>query len=208
MDSESLSRHSNYGFRRYLIPIAIAFILALLSYLFADGLAELELRWSRQEEYSHGYMIPLVAAFLFWQKLPALIRLDWQPAWACVVLMMLAVLGWLLGELSSLYIIVHYGIITALVALVLGIVGWSGLKATWAALAYLVFMIPLPVFIYQGLSAKLQLLSTELGVWFIRLFDISVFVAGNVIDLGVYQLQVVEACSGLTYLFPLMSFGF
>ncbi len=195
-----------YG--RYVIPIAIAIILALLSYLFADGLAELELRWSRQEEYSHGYMIPLVAAFLFWQKLPALIRLDWQPAWACVVLMMLAILGWLLGELSSLYIIVHYGIITALVALVLGIFGWPGLKTTWAALAYLVFMIPFPVFIYQGLSAKLQLLSTELGVWFIRLFDISVFVTGNVIDLGVYQLQVVEACSGLTYLFPLMSFGF
>ena len=42
----------------------------------------------------------------------------------------------------------------------------------------------------------------------IRLFDISVYLEGNVIDLGVYQLQVVEACSGLRYLFPLMSFGF
>jgi exosortase D (VPLPA-CTERM-specific) len=41
-----------------------------------------------------------------------------------------------------------------------------------------------------------------------RLFDVSVFLEGNVIDLGVYQLQVVEACSGLRYLFPLMSFGF
>jgi len=31
---------------------------------------------------------------------------------------------------------------------------------------------------------------------------------GNVIDLGEFKLQVVEACSGLRYLFPLMSLGF
>jgi len=35
-----------------------------------------------------------------------------------------------------------------------------------------------------------------------------VYLEGNVIDLGTYQLQVVEACSGLRYLFPLLSFGF
>jgi exosortase D (VPLPA-CTERM-specific) len=191
-----------------LTAFLIAAIAMVLAYLFADGLVELERRWSTTEEYSHGYMIPLVALFLFWQKVPALKALDWTPAWASVALMLLAIFAWCLGELSSLFVIVHYAIILALVALVLGIFGWLGLKASWASLAYLVFMIPLPVFLYRGLSANLQLISTELGVWFIRLFDISVFVSGNVIDLGVYQLQVVEACSGLSYLFPLMSFGF
>ena len=69
-------------------------------------------------------------------------------------------------------------------------------------------MIPLPEFIYFNLSSQLQLISSSIGVSFIRLFDISVFLEGNVIDLGNYQLQVVEACSGLRYLFPFMSFGF
>jgi exosortase D (VPLPA-CTERM-specific) len=41
-----------------------------------------------------------------------------------------------------------------------------------------------------------------------RLFGISVFVEGNVIDLGGYKLQVAEACDGLRYLFPLMTLGF
>jgi exosortase D (VPLPA-CTERM-specific) len=45
-------------------------------------------------------------------------------------------------------------------------------------------------------------------VWFIRLFGITVFLEGNVIDLGTYKLQVAEACSGLRYLFPLMTIGF
>jgi exosortase D (VPLPA-CTERM-specific) len=40
------------------------------------------------------------------------------------------------------------------------------------------------------------------------LVGVSVFLEGNVIDLGVFQLQVAEACSGLRYLFPLMSFSF
>jgi exosortase D (VPLPA-CTERM-specific) len=58
------------------------------------------------------------------------------------------------------------------------------------------------------LSGELQLISSQLGVEVIRWFGISVYLSGNVIDLGVYQLQVAEACSGLRYLFPLMSFGF
>jgi exosortase D (VPLPA-CTERM-specific) len=47
-----------------------------------------------------------------------------------------------------------------------------------------------------------------LGTFFIRLLQIPVFLEGNVIDLGAYKLQVVEACSGLRYLYPLMSLGF
>ena len=54
----------------------------------------------------------------------------------------------------------------------------------------------------------MQFLSSEIGVAVIRLFDISVHLEGNVIDLGSYKLQVVEACSGLRYLFPLMALGF
>jgi exosortase D (VPLPA-CTERM-specific) len=59
-----------------------------------------------------------------------------------------------------------------------------------------------------NLSTKLQLISSQIGVFFMRLFDVSVFLEGNVIDLGGYKLQVAEACSGLRYLFPLMTMGF
>jgi exosortase D (VPLPA-CTERM-specific) len=69
-------------------------------------------------------------------------------------------------------------------------------------------MVPLPDFLYQNFSAQLQLLSSQIGVWFIRILGISVYLEGNVIDLGVYRLQVAEACSGLRYLFPLMTIGF
>ena len=40
------------------------------------------------------------------------------------------------------------------------------------------------------------------------MFGIPVYLTGNVIDLGNYKLQVAEACSGLRYLYPLVSLGF
>ena len=79
---------------------------------------------------------------------------------------------------------------------------------TFIPIIFLLFAIPLPYFIDAMLSFRLQLISSQLGTSFIRLLQIPVFLEGNVIDLGIYKLQVVEACSGLRYLYPLMSLGF
>src|SRR5690606_33071906 len=77
-----------------------------------------------------------------------------------------------------------------------------------APILILLFAIPVPYFIEAILTARLQLLSSELGVIFIRWMDIPVFLSGNIIDLGRVQLEVAEACSGLRFLYPLMSIGF
>jgi exosortase D (VPLPA-CTERM-specific) len=69
-------------------------------------------------------------------------------------------------------------------------------------------MVPLPDFLGQKLTAGLQLISSKIGVAVIRAAGLPVFLEGNVIDLGIYKLQVAEACSGMRYLFPLLSFGF
>ena len=45
-------------------------------------------------------------------------------------------------------------------------------------------------------------------LYFIRMFQIPVYLDGNIIDLGYYKLQVVEACSGLRYIYPLLSLSF
>jgi exosortase D (VPLPA-CTERM-specific) len=50
-------------------------------------------------------------------------------------------------------------------------------------------------------------MSSKLGSAFIGLFNIPVHVSGNIIDLGVTQLQVVDACSGMRYIFPLLALG-
>lgn len=181
--------------------------LVLLGWICYDGL-ELMVSWWDRDEYSHGYLIPFVAAYLVWQKRELLAASREPGSWFGVVVLLGALFLWLLGEISSIYTIIQYAFWAGVWGLALVWLGIRGVRTIWAGIFYLFFMIPLPNFLYFNLSQELQLISSALGVAVIRWFDISVFLEGNVIDLGVYQLQVVEACSGLRYLFPLMSFGF
>ncbi len=185
----------------------IAVTVLVVLYVFFDGLAYMVKQWSR-EEYSHGYLIPLIAGFMLWRARRDLRAMRWQGDASGLAIVLLALLVYVVGELSTLYTLIQYAFLMLLAGVCVAIFGWRSMKVLWIPLVYLFFMIPLPNFFYHNLSSQLQLISSAIGVWVIRLFDISVFLEGNVIDLGVYQLQVVEACSGLRYLFPLMSFGF
>lgn len=187
-----------------LLLIAILIVVAI----YYDGLSELVRMWSETEEYSHGFLIPLITLFLIWQKSDQLREFEFAGSWFGFAIVVCALLLNFVGNLSALFIIVQYSFLLTIVGAVLSFTGWNGLKKIWVPLLYLVFMIPLPNFFYNTLSLKLQLISSRLGVDFIRLCDISVYLEGNVIDLGAYKLQVVEACNGLRYLFPFMSLAF
>src|SRR5208282_4809295 len=125
-----------------------------------------------------------------------------------VVLVLMGGIMLLLGQLATVYTLVEYAYLVTLFGLVLAFTGTAAFRWLFMPLFILVFMIPLPQFLLANLSTKLQLLSSEIGVYFMRLCGVSVFQEGNVIDLGGYKLQVAEACSGLRYLFPLMTLGF
>lgn len=191
----------------WLVFGAMAVALGLLGYIYYDGLA-LMVEWWERDEYSHGYMIPFVALYMIWQKQEKITATSPQGSWWGVAVTLVGLVIFVMGEFGSLYVIVQYGFLVALYGFFITVLGVRSALAIWAALAYLIFMVPLPNFFYNNLSSQLQLISSQLGVMVVRWFDISVYLEGNVIDLGVYKLQVVEACSGLRYLFPLMSFGF
>ena len=188
--------------------VAIVIVAAMLAVIFYDGLAQMVHKWSNSAEYGYGFLIPVITLFFIWQKKDQLELLPFPGSWIGFLLVFIGIGLLLLGELSTLYIIVQYAFLVVLYGLVLAFTGWRGIRAIWVPLLFLIFMIPLPQFLYQNLSAQLQLISSELGVSFIRFCAISVYLEGNVIDLGRYKLQVVEACSGLRYLFPLASLAF
>jgi len=180
----------------------------LLAPAFWGGISELFTRWENQEEYSHGYLIPLVSAYLIWQRKDLLKRMEFRPSWIPVGLVFAGILISVIGEISAIYVLIHFSLILIILAMAWALMGWEAFKNIMIPLALLAFAIPLPYFLEASLTADLQLVSSKLGVAVIRLFGIPVYAEGNVIDLGIYQLQVVEACSGLRYLYPLMGVGF
>ncbi|MDP8567767.1 VPLPA-CTERM-specific exosortase XrtD [Methylophilus aquaticus] len=189
-----------------LLIAVITLLIGLVSYW--GGLTELLFRWNKQEEYGHGYFIPLITIWFLWERKAALIAAVSQGSYWGVGLLLFASFLLLTGEVTAFYLAIQLGFILFLMSITLAYGGRSLFKLCFTPIFFLVFCIPLPYFMEALLTARLQLLSSEFGVMFLRAIGTSVYLEGNVIDLGQYQLQVVEACSGLRYLYPLMGIAF
>ena len=190
------------------VAFVAALAIALLGVVFSGGIANLVTRWSGEEQYQHGFLIPVVSAFLLWQRREAIARSSIAPSWYGWALVAIAMLCAILGQLSALFLLAQLPIVLALWGLILAAGGKEMAKITFVPILILALAVPLPYFLDAILTWRLQIMSSQLGVWLIRLAGVPVFLDGNVIDLGTYKLQVAEACSGLRYMFPLLSLSF
>ena len=177
--------------------------------IFWIGFVSLVEAWGTAE-YSHGPLIPIISAYLFLRELrqappPDPNARDVLPG---ILLIGFSMLLAVVGNLMLVADIVTYAYILWVGGVVLTIFGWQRGKTHWAPVLHLVFMLPLPQILYWKLTVFLQLISSVVGVWFVSLAGVPVYLEGNIIDLGVYKLQVAEACSGLRYLFPILSFSY
>lgn len=161
-------------------------------------------------EYSYGPLVPVLSAYMFLRQLrdmPADLGPVTDRGPGIAVLAFALLLGGV-GRMVQISDFVAYAIILWVAGTVLVCFGWRVGKQFWPPVLHLVFMLPLPGVLYYGLSTYLQGVSSQLGVFFLQVLQVPVLLDGNIIDLGVYKLQVAEACSGLRYLFPILSFSY
>ena len=181
-----------------ILAIAIA-----IPFIGLSGALDLLDRWVNDEAYGHGFVILFVAGYMFLSRLP---DIDSGPQYgqfwgALGFVLSMAML--VISQAAQIHTFSQYLIVAAFSSLAVARWGLPVLTAIAPSVLLLAFAIPLPNFIQTMLTADLQLLSSSLGVSLLKLAQVPVFLQGNVIDLGVYKLQVVEACAGLNYLFPL-----
>jgi exosortase D (VPLPA-CTERM-specific) len=205
---------SNIGAR---LPLAVQgsgalwFGLAVVAAVavFWQGFGSLLDAW-QTPEYSYGPVIPLLSGYMFLREMKSVPPVD-RPVsdrWPGVAVVAVSLLIGLLGNIVRIPDIIAYAFILWVGGMILVGFGLRRGWYFWPSVLHLVFMLPLPQFIYWQVSIFLQGVSSQIGVEVIVLMGIPVFLDGNVIDLGVYQLMVAEACSGLRYLFPVMSFSY
>ena len=195
------------GVRPVGFGLFVALLVASLP-IFWLGFASLLSAWSTAE-YSHGPLIPLISLYLFLRELrrmppPGPARARWPGLVVLAAGLGLAALG----NMMRVPDIVTYAFIIWVGGVVLTVFGWDRGRHHMLPVVHLVFMLPLPQILYWKLTIFLQTVSSEIGVWLVSLAGVAVYLEGNVIDLGVYKLQVAEACSGLRYLFPILSFSY
>jgi exosortase D (VPLPA-CTERM-specific) len=183
--------------------------ILLLGLVFQESLLEMSGIWMGSEEYSHGFFIPVISVYLIWvQRQNLTFTRELKSSVLGLSVLLIALLLFLLGGLAAIRTIQHYAFILALVGLFAAAFGRSGLKDRMGAFGVFVLHGAFSAIHHQQSFIQAAIISSWLGVEFIRACDIMVFLEGNVIDLGGYKLQVVEACSGLRYLFPLASLSF
>ncbi len=187
-----------------MLAVVIYAILILL--LYYDGLTHMVMGWG-SEDYNYCYLVPVVILYMIWEKRDAIKRLPVQVSISGFILLLPALALFWLGELGGEYLTLYLSVWLVIVALFWIHAGWPRLKVILFPLMMIPAMFPLPSFLHNRLSLKLKLISSQIGVEMMQMAGMSAYREGNVIDLGFTQLQVVDACSGLRYLFPIIILG-
>jgi len=183
-------------------PVIVGLVVVYLPML-----RKLVYDWGHDDNYSHGFLIVPIAAYLVWERREELIAARPSPSALGLVVVAVSLMTLVAGQLGAELFLTRVSLIGVLAGAVLYLYGWEHLRVVWFPLAFLLLMIPLPAIIFNQVAFPLQLVASRFGEAVLRLFDVPVLREGNVITLANTQLEVAEACSGIRSLISLLTLG-
>ena len=183
-------------------PMVMVLFLAIG---FRDLLPKMMLQWDAGDN-SYGYMIIPLVGYLLWDKRSVFQFQAFSWSAAGVLPIILSVLLIILGELGSVLTFVFLGVWGCLVGIFWVVYGKRTVHLCFP-LFILAFIVPLPPFLNRLFTFQLRIAASTISTKMLQMGGISALREGNIIDLGVSQLQVVDACSGLRYVMPLLLMG-
>ncbi|MGA2369658.1 MAG: exosortase A [Candidatus Korobacteraceae bacterium] len=181
-------------------------LVAVLILLYASVLKLLVYQWYNDPDYSHGFLVPVLSAFLIWQRRDKLRLVPRQPSpWGMVIVA--CSLGLLfLGSLGAELSMARLSMLGTICGLIVYFAGSKFLRAMAFPLAFLLFAIPIPTVVYNSIVFPLQFIASRFAVRALELLNLfPVMREGNVLVLPHMHLEVVEACSGIRSLMSLLA---
>lgn len=161
-------------------------------------------KWWERDDYSYCYLIPFIVLYLLWEKKNYFLDKIAMPDWKGMILLVIGIAFYWLGELGGEFYIIYLSSWFILVGICVLNMGIRKVKTIIFPLFFILTMFPLPNFFNFKITLILKIISSKLGVMMMQVYGMSAYREGNVIDLGFTKLQVVDACSGLRYLFPMI----
>jgi exosortase D (VPLPA-CTERM-specific) len=182
--------------------IAIIPLLIGIYYLIVPGMV---MDWYNDENYSHGFLVPLISGYFLWQRWPVLKDQAIKPDGLGIVVIILGLIQLFLGWLATEYFTMRSSLILLLIGCVLYWFGREILKGMSLPLGFCFFMIPIPYIIYDMAAFPLKLFVTKVSVSFLELMGVVVYREGNIIMFPATTLEVADACSGIRSLISLLA---
>lgn len=189
--------------KKYWLQLSVTGVLLVV--LYWRIVPDMVLQWKQDENYSHGFLVPLIAGYFLWQSWPELKDKAVVPSnWGFVILI-LGLLQLLVAWVGTEYFTMRSSLIVLIAALVLLLFGWQLLKEMALPIGYLIFMVPIPYIIYDMVAFPLKLFVTKVSVWFLQLCGVIVMREGNIIMFPSTTLEVADACSGIRSILSLLA---
>ena len=190
--------------KRTIISIGLSLVYAMLIIAMGSGALRYLIHMWNNPNYNYSYIIPLIILYFLWSERQKIESIKSSPSWSGLILLIISTILFWLGELGGEFTVIFLSWWMAAAGIVVLHFGWKKFRALGVVFILGLLMIPIPNFFAAHLTLKLRLLSSAIGTYLIRLVGMSAFREGNVIDLGFTALQVVDACSGLRYFFPIL----
>ncbi len=182
---------------------AVAWFAALLIAAYFPVLRRLVNQWMTDEDVSHGFFVPMVSLYITWQMREKLLLLDKAPAWWGLAVMAWGAAQGYVGMLAAELFLQRTSFLITLTGLLLVLGGTRLVRALAFPLLLLLFMIPIPLVIYNQITFPLQLFASQVAELSLGVLGIPVLRDGNVLELASQKLSVAEACSGIRSLLSL-----
>jgi exosortase len=180
-------------------------ICALMAAVYYRVLAKLVTDWWQIPDFSHGFLVPIFAAYLVWAKRKTLLETRIAPTWSGIVFVVAGLVVLVLGVYGAELFLSRVSLVILLAGLVLCFGGWELLKELRFVLLVLLLAIPIPSILFNEITLPLQILASKLASALLPLFGVPVLREGNVIELPAMKLEVAEACSGIRSLMSLFT---
>ena len=161
--------------------------------------------WKSNDNYSHGFFIPFISAYMVWAQREKISRITPAPSYWGLLLILLGLSELVLGYLGAEFFLKRTSLILILSGAVIFILGYEHFKALAIPIFYLLFMIPLPAIIWNKIAFPMQLFSSYLAENVVNAMGFSILRQGNVLFLPDTTLEVVDACSGLRSLMTMFA---
>lgn len=183
----------------------LVLLLPLLAAVYATIVPGMVGDWNNDPNYSHGFLVPLIAGYFLYQKWPELLNTSVRPSHMGMALI-LGGLGLLVvGIAGTEYFTMRSSLIFVLAGIVLYWFGWQVLKVLALPIGFLFFMVPLPYIVYDAAAFPLKLFITRVSVFVLKSIGVIVWREGNIIMFPQTVLEVADACSGLRSLMSLLA---
>jgi exosortase len=187
------------------VPLAVA--VAAIAATYAPVIAEMADEWVRFPNLSHGFAIPVIAAYLVWARRENLLSAPTSSVLAGLPVLAIAILMLLTGSLGGEAFIARLSLPVALLGATLFLGGGAVTRELWMGIAYLIFMIPLPYVALKSLTYQSRLFDAAVTAEIVQWLGVPVLRDGVMLHLANMTLEVADECSSIPAMAALVALG-